>query len=45
MEGVYGIIEVKSTLSKSEFVDAAKKIEAFKKLAPVICPLSRPAIT
>jgi hypothetical protein len=34
IEGVYGIIEVKSTLSKAEFVDATKKIEAFKKLAP-----------
>lgn len=34
IEGVYGIIEVKSTLSKPEFVDAASKIESFKKLAP-----------
>jgi hypothetical protein len=34
IEGVYGIIEVKSTLSKTEFVDAARKIEAFKRLAP-----------
>lgn len=34
IEGVYGIIEVKSTLSKTEFDDAASKIEAFKKLAP-----------
>lgn len=34
IEGVYGIIEVKSTLSKSEFVDAASKVESFKKLAP-----------
>jgi hypothetical protein len=34
VEGVYGIIEVKSTMSKAEFVDAAKKIEAFKRLAP-----------
>jgi hypothetical protein len=33
-EGVYGVIEVKSTLSKTEFVDASKKIEAFKRLAP-----------
>jgi Domain of unknown function (DUF6602) len=34
VEGVYGIIEVKSTMSKGEFVDAARKIEAFKRLAP-----------
>ncbi|HAV8751953.1 TPA: hypothetical protein J4O52_002008 [Escherichia coli] len=34
VEGVYGIIEVKSTLSKSEFDDAANKITSFKKLAP-----------
>lgn len=34
IEGVYGIIEVKSHLSKTEFVDAAKKIEGFKRLAP-----------
>jgi hypothetical protein len=34
IEGVYGIIEVKSRLSKAEFLDAARKIEAFKKLAP-----------
>jgi hypothetical protein len=34
IEGVYGIIEVKSRLSKAEFRDAAGKIEAFKKLAP-----------
>ncbi|EPG4894719.1 DUF6602 domain-containing protein [Citrobacter koseri] len=34
VEGVYGIIEVKSTLSKSEFDDAAEKITSFKKLAP-----------
>jgi hypothetical protein len=34
IEGVYGIVEVKSTLSKAEFVDAAGKIERFKKLAP-----------
>ncbi|WP_455553998.1 DUF6602 domain-containing protein, partial [Comamonas kerstersii] len=34
VEGVYGIIEVKSSLSKSEFEDAAKKITSFKKLAP-----------
>ncbi len=34
IEGVYGIIEVKSSLSKQEFVDAVPKIEKFKKLAP-----------
>lgn len=34
IEGVYGIIEVKSSLSKTEFEDAASKIASFKKLAP-----------
>jgi hypothetical protein len=34
IEGVYGIIEVKSSLSKAEFDDAASKITSFKKLAP-----------
>lgn len=34
IEGVYGIIEVKSSLSKAEFTDASTKIESFKKLAP-----------
>lgn len=34
IEGVYGIIEVKSRLSKAEFLDAARKIESFKRLAP-----------
>jgi hypothetical protein len=34
MEGVYGIIEVKSHLSKAEFTDAARKVERFKRLAP-----------
>jgi hypothetical protein len=34
IEGVYGIIEVKSRLSKAEFQDAARKIESFKRLAP-----------
>jgi hypothetical protein len=34
VESVFGIVEVKSTLSKSEFVDAARKVEAFKRLAP-----------
>jgi uncharacterized protein DUF6602 len=34
IEGVYGIIEVKSTMSKAEFLDASKKIESFKRLAP-----------
>lgn len=34
IEGVYGIIEVKSSLSKFEFNDAASKITSFKKLAP-----------
>jgi len=34
VEAVYGIIEVKSRLSKAEFIDASKKVEAFKRLAP-----------
>lgn len=34
IEGVYGIIEVKSRLSKTEFLDAASKITEFKRLAP-----------
>ena len=34
IEGVYGIIEVKSSLSKAEFEDAAGKIEKFKRFAP-----------
>lgn len=34
IEGVYGIIEVKSTLSKNEALDALSKVESFKKLAP-----------
>jgi hypothetical protein len=34
VEGVYGIIEVKSSLSKAEFEDAASKIASFKQLAP-----------
>lgn len=34
IEGVYGIIEVKSSLSKAEFDDAAAKITSFKRLAP-----------
>jgi hypothetical protein len=34
IEGVYGIIEVKSRLSKVEFLDASCKIESFKRLAP-----------
>ncbi|WP_367889966.1 DUF6602 domain-containing protein [Serinicoccus kebangsaanensis] len=34
VEGVYGIIEVKSRLSKSELLDAMNKIETFKRLAP-----------
>jgi hypothetical protein len=34
VEGVYGIIEVKSTMTKAEFVDASKKIESFKRLPP-----------
>lgn len=34
IEGVYGIIEVKSDLSKPEFLDAARKIESFKRLSP-----------
>ena len=32
IEGVYGIIEVKSRLSKAEFLDASHKIESFKRL-------------
>jgi hypothetical protein len=34
VEGVYGVIGVKSKLSKSELQDSVKKIERFKKLAP-----------
>lgn len=34
IEGVFGIIEVKSTLSKAEFIGAARQIESFKRLAP-----------
>ena len=34
IEGVFGVIEVKSSLSKAEFVGAARQIESFKKLAP-----------
>lgn len=34
IEGVYGIIEVKSQLSKAEFVSTAKKLRSFKELAP-----------
>lgn len=34
VEGVFGVIEVKSSLSKAEFIGAARQIEAFKKLAP-----------
>jgi hypothetical protein len=34
IEAVYGIIEVKPRLSKAEFVDASKKVESFKRLAP-----------
>jgi len=35
IEGVFGIIEVKSTLSKAEFIGAARQIESFKRLAPM----------
>ena len=34
VEGVYGIIEVKSRLPKPELLDAARKVESFKRLAP-----------
>lgn len=34
IEGVYGVIEVKSSLSKAEFIGAARQIESFKHLAP-----------
>jgi hypothetical protein len=34
IEGVYGLIEVKSRLAKSEFLDACEKIRVFKQLAP-----------
>jgi len=34
VEAVYGIIEVKSRLSKAEFVDASKKVASFKNMAP-----------
>lgn len=32
---VYGIVEVKSALSKPEFLDALEKIKAFKAMAPI----------
>jgi hypothetical protein len=35
IESVYGIIEVKSSLSKAELLDTTAKIEAFKKLVPL----------
>jgi hypothetical protein len=38
---VYGIIEVKSALSKPEFIDALNKIKAFKTMAPA-GPVSQP---
>lgn len=34
IEGVYGVVEVKSALSKTEFIGAARQIESFKRLAP-----------
>lgn len=34
VESVYGIIEVKSSLSKAELLDTTAKIQAFKSLAP-----------
>ena len=34
IESVYGIIEVKSSLSKTELLDTLTKIQAFKRLAP-----------
>jgi hypothetical protein len=34
IEGVYGIIEVKSRLSKAELLVATRQIESFKRLAP-----------
>jgi hypothetical protein len=34
VEGVYGIVELKSRLSKGELVDAMQKIASFKRLAP-----------
>jgi hypothetical protein len=34
VEGVYGIIEVKSTISKHELEDAVRKVAEFKRLAP-----------
>ncbi len=34
IEGVFGIIEVKSSLSKAEFIGAARQIEGFKRMAP-----------
>ena len=34
IEGVYGVMEVKSRLSKSELLNAIGKIESFKRLAP-----------
>lgn len=34
IEGVFGIIEVKSSLSKAELTGAARQIESFKRMAP-----------
>ncbi|WP_031362582.1 DUF6602 domain-containing protein [Caballeronia sordidicola] len=34
IDSVYGIIEVKSRLSKSELIDSLEKIKSFKKMAP-----------
>lgn len=34
IEGVYGAIEVKSRLTKDEFLDAANRIKTFKELSP-----------
>lgn len=34
IEGVFGVIEVKSSLSKPEFIAAARQIESFKRMAP-----------
>ena len=34
---VYGIIEVKSGLSKTEFIDSLEKIKVFKSMAPTGC--------
>ena len=38
IEGVYGVIEVKSRLSKAELADALKKLASFKLMNPPYFP-------